>query len=137
MSPLIKLLLEGGKLSTAQMAQVLNLPEAEINRQLEQLRADRILLGWRPVLNLADEETGVAPTLAGTVGACVSDPPASRNAAAASRVNDSPWSPSWLSLILTDSIGFVGSSARLARTVPLSPTAPLTGVQFWFCVPSA
>jgi DNA-binding Lrp family transcriptional regulator len=59
MSPLIKLLLEGGKLSTAQMAQVLNLPEAEINRQLEQLRADRVLLGWRPVLNLADEQTGI------------------------------------------------------------------------------
>jgi len=59
MSPLIKLLLEGGKLSTAQMAQVLNLPETEVNRQLEQLRADRVLLGWRPVLNLADEETGV------------------------------------------------------------------------------
>jgi DNA-binding Lrp family transcriptional regulator len=59
MSPLIKLLLEGGKLNTAQMAQVLNLPEADVNRQLEQLRADRILLGWRPVLNLADEETGI------------------------------------------------------------------------------
>jgi len=59
MSPLIKLLLEGGKLNTAQMAQVLNLPETEINRQLEQLRADRVLLGWRPVLNLADEETGI------------------------------------------------------------------------------
>src|SRR6185437_3144870 len=59
MSPLIKLLLEGGKLSTAQMAQVLNLPETEVNRQLEQLKQDRILLGWRPVLNLADEETGV------------------------------------------------------------------------------
>ncbi len=59
MSPLIKLLLEGGKLNTAQMAQVLNLPETEVNRQLEQLRADRVLLGWRPVLNLADEETGV------------------------------------------------------------------------------
>ena len=59
MSPLIKLLLAGGKLSTSQMAQVLNLPETEVNRQLEQLRADRVLLGWRPVLNLADEETGV------------------------------------------------------------------------------
>jgi DNA-binding Lrp family transcriptional regulator len=59
MSPLIKLLLEGGKLNTAQMAQVLNLPEAEVNRQLEQLRADRVLLGWRPVLNLADEDTGL------------------------------------------------------------------------------
>jgi len=60
MSPLIKLLLEGGKLNTAQMAQVLNLPEAEVNRQLEQLRADRVLLGWRPVLNLADEVTGAS-----------------------------------------------------------------------------
>jgi DNA-binding Lrp family transcriptional regulator len=59
MSPLIKLLLEGGSLSTAQMAQVLNLPEAEVNRQLEQLRQERVLLGWRPVLNLADEDTGI------------------------------------------------------------------------------
>ena len=53
MSPLIKILLEGGSLSTAQMAQVLNLPEAEVNRQLEQLKKDRVLLGWRPVLNLS------------------------------------------------------------------------------------
>ena len=53
MNPVIKLLLEGGSLSTAQMAQVLNLSEAEVNRQLDQLKKDRILLGWRPVLNLA------------------------------------------------------------------------------------
>ena len=59
MSPLIKLLLEGGSLSTAQMGQVLNLPEAEVNRQLEQLKKDRILLGWRPVLNLHDEDVGI------------------------------------------------------------------------------
>jgi DNA-binding Lrp family transcriptional regulator len=59
MSPLIKILLEGGSLSTAQMAQVLGLPEAEVNRQLEQLRKDRVLLGWRPVLNLVDEDTAV------------------------------------------------------------------------------
>jgi DNA-binding Lrp family transcriptional regulator len=59
MSPLIKLLLEGGSLSTAQMAQVLNLPEADVNRQLDQLRKERVLLGWRPVLNLADEDTGI------------------------------------------------------------------------------
>jgi DNA-binding Lrp family transcriptional regulator len=58
MNPVIKLLLEGGSLSTAQMAQVLNLSETEINQQLEQLKKDRILLGWRPVLNLADEESG-------------------------------------------------------------------------------
>jgi DNA-binding Lrp family transcriptional regulator len=58
MNPVIKLLLEGGSLSTAQMAQVLNLSEAEVNRQLDQLKKDRILLGWRPVLNLANEEAG-------------------------------------------------------------------------------
>src|SRR5678816_4574664 len=58
MNPLIQLLLEGGSLSTAQMAQVLHLSEAEVNRQLEQLKKDRILLGWRPVLNLADEDSG-------------------------------------------------------------------------------
>jgi DNA-binding Lrp family transcriptional regulator len=59
MNPLIKLLLEGGGLSTAQMAQVLNLTEAEVNRQLDQFKKDRLLLGWRPVLNLAEEDAGV------------------------------------------------------------------------------
>jgi DNA-binding Lrp family transcriptional regulator len=58
MNPIIKLLLEGGSLSTAQMAQVLNLTEAEVNRQLDQLKKDRILLGWRPVLNLSEEDAG-------------------------------------------------------------------------------
>ena len=59
MNALIKLLLEGGDLSTAQMAKVLNLSDAEVNRQLDQLKKDRLLLGWRPVLNLAEEEAGV------------------------------------------------------------------------------
>jgi DNA-binding Lrp family transcriptional regulator len=59
MNPIIKLLLEGGSLSTAQMAQVLNLTEADVNRQLDQLKKDRILLGWRPVLNLSEEDAGV------------------------------------------------------------------------------
>ena len=58
MNPLIQLLLEGGGLSTAQMAQVLNLTETELNRQLDQLKKDRILLGWRPVLNLSEEDSG-------------------------------------------------------------------------------
>ena len=58
MKPIIKLLLEGGGLSNAQMAQVLNLSEAEVNRQLDELRQQRILLGYRPVLNLANEEAG-------------------------------------------------------------------------------
>ena len=59
MSPIIKLLLEGGSLTTAQMGQVLNLPEAEVNQQLDQLRKDRVLLGWRPVLNLAMEDANL------------------------------------------------------------------------------
>ena len=59
MKPMIKLLLEGGSLSSAQLAQVLNLSEAEVNRQLEELRAQRVLLGFRPVLNLAQEDSGV------------------------------------------------------------------------------
>jgi DNA-binding Lrp family transcriptional regulator len=58
MKPIIKLLLEGGGLSNAQMAQVLNLSEAEVNRQLDELRQQRILLGHRPVLNLANEDAG-------------------------------------------------------------------------------
>jgi DNA-binding Lrp family transcriptional regulator len=58
MNPVLKLLLEGTRLSTAQMAQVLNLSEDEVNRQLEQLRKDHIFLGWRPVLNLSEEDAG-------------------------------------------------------------------------------
>ena len=59
MKPILKLLLEGGSLNTAQMAQVLNLSEAEVNRQLEELKQERVLLGFRPVLNLATEDSGL------------------------------------------------------------------------------
>ena len=58
MKPVLSLLLEGASLDTAQMAQVLNLSEAEVNRQLAELKAERVLLGWAPVLNLSHEETG-------------------------------------------------------------------------------
>lgn len=58
MNPVLKLLLEGASLDTAQMAQVLNLSEAEVNRQLADLKANKVLLGWAPVLNLSHEETG-------------------------------------------------------------------------------
>ncbi|HUL52326.1 MAG TPA: Lrp/AsnC family transcriptional regulator [Opitutaceae bacterium] len=58
MNPVLKLLLEGGSLTTVQMAQVLNLTEAEVNQQLEQLKQQRIFLGWRPVLNLSKEDAG-------------------------------------------------------------------------------
>jgi DNA-binding Lrp family transcriptional regulator len=59
MNPLVKLLLEGGSLNTAQMAQVLNLSEAEVNRQLDTLKKNGVLLGLRPVLNLSGEDSGV------------------------------------------------------------------------------
>ena len=59
MKPIVKLLLEGGNLNTAQMAQVLNLSEAELNSQLDALKKDGVLLGFRPVLNLLHEDSGV------------------------------------------------------------------------------
>jgi DNA-binding Lrp family transcriptional regulator len=59
MNPLVKLLLEGGSLNTAQMAQVLNLSETELNAQLAALKRDGVLLGFRPVLNLDNEESGL------------------------------------------------------------------------------
>ena len=58
MNPVLKLMLEGGSIGTAQMAQVLNLTEAEVERHLEQLKKDRIFLGWRPVLDLSKEDAG-------------------------------------------------------------------------------
>jgi DNA-binding Lrp family transcriptional regulator len=56
MKPVLKLLLEGGSLTTAQMAQVLNLSETEINRQLDELKRQNILLGFCPVVNLTLED---------------------------------------------------------------------------------
>ena len=59
MNPVLKLLMENSRLAPAQMAQVLGLSESEVTRQLDELKAQGIFLGWRPVLNLAKEETGV------------------------------------------------------------------------------
>lgn len=56
MSPVLKLLLEGSTLEPAQMAQVLGLTEEDVRRELEALRQQRILLGFRPVINLALED---------------------------------------------------------------------------------
>jgi DNA-binding Lrp family transcriptional regulator len=55
MNPVLKLLLEGGSLSTAQMAQVVGLSVAEVEQHLAQLTKDKIFLGWRPVLDLSRE----------------------------------------------------------------------------------
>jgi len=58
MNPVLKLLIEGGRLTTAQMAQVSGLSEAEVDRHLEQLKKDGVFLGWRPVLDLSREAAG-------------------------------------------------------------------------------
>ena len=55
MNPVLKLLIDGSHLTTAQMAQVAGMPESEVNKHLEQLKKDRIFLGWRPVLDLSRE----------------------------------------------------------------------------------
>jgi DNA-binding Lrp family transcriptional regulator len=61
MNPVLKLLLEGGRLTTAQMAQVAGLSLADVEQHLEQLKKDKIFLGWRPVLDLSrDEAAGAA-----------------------------------------------------------------------------
>ena len=61
MNPVLKLLLEGGSLTTAQMALVVGLSETEVQQHLEQLKKDKIFLGWRPVLDLSREAAaGVA-----------------------------------------------------------------------------
>ena len=55
MNPVLKLLIDGGTATTAQMAQVAGLSESEVNQHLEQLKKDKIFLGWRPVLDLSRE----------------------------------------------------------------------------------
>lgn len=59
MNPVLKLLMDNSHLSPAMMAKVLGIPEAEVNRQLDELKAQKVFLGWRPILNLAKEEAGV------------------------------------------------------------------------------
>ncbi len=51
MSSVLQLLLEGERLNTGQMAQVLGLSESDIAAELKRLEEEEILLGWRPVFN--------------------------------------------------------------------------------------
>lgn len=48
-------MLDGERLSTAQMAEVLGTSEEEVNRELEKLKEEKILLGWRPVISPVGE----------------------------------------------------------------------------------
>jgi len=58
----LKLLLEGEMLDQHQIAQILDLAEADVERELAALKQKGILLGWRPVLHpsaLAEGEGSV------------------------------------------------------------------------------
>lgn len=50
-NPVFQLILDGECLTTAQMGTVLGMSAAEIEGELQKLRDDNVLLGWRPVLN--------------------------------------------------------------------------------------
>ncbi len=47
----LKLLLDGERLDTRQMAQILACSTEEIDRRLAELKERKILLGWRPIIN--------------------------------------------------------------------------------------
>ena len=51
MSSVLQLLLEGERLDTAQMAQILNLSEAQVAVEIKRLETEKVLLGWRPIFN--------------------------------------------------------------------------------------
>ena len=56
MEAVLKLLLEGERLSTRQMGEILNMEPASVQASLEAMEADETLLGWRPVINPAVSE---------------------------------------------------------------------------------
>src|SRR4051812_35388068 len=60
MNPVLKLLIEGGSLTTGQLAQVGGMTESEVNQHLEQLKKEKIFLGWRPVLDLSQDAAAAA-----------------------------------------------------------------------------
>lgn len=51
MDPLLKLLASDASLSPTQLAGLLGLPEADLRASLKQLESDRLILGYRAVLN--------------------------------------------------------------------------------------
>lgn len=51
MNPLLNLILEGESLNTEQMSQILGMSSAEVESELRRLAEEKILLGWRPIIN--------------------------------------------------------------------------------------
>lgn len=56
---LINLLLEGERLTTAQMGEILNASPETVQAALEEAEAEEILLGWRPILNFEAIDSGM------------------------------------------------------------------------------
>jgi DNA-binding Lrp family transcriptional regulator len=63
MNTVLKLLLEGEPLDASQLAQILALPQSEVDAQLATLKAGGIFLGWRAVLNPGVDEDRVVRAL--------------------------------------------------------------------------
>ncbi len=63
MNAVLKLLLEGEPLDAAQLAQILALPQAEVDAQLAALKNEGVFLGWRAVLNPSFDEDKVVRAL--------------------------------------------------------------------------
>ena len=59
MNSLLQLLLWGERLNSAQMAQVLNQSEAEVEAELSRLESEGSLLGWRAILNPEKVQDGL------------------------------------------------------------------------------
>ncbi len=57
MNPVLKLLIEGEHLTTNQLAQVAGMTESQVNEHLDQLKKEKVFLGWRPVLDLSRESS--------------------------------------------------------------------------------
>ncbi len=57
MDPLLKLLEDNASLKPAQLATMLNLPEAEVAAKIKAYETDEIILGYRTILN--EEKLGV------------------------------------------------------------------------------
>lgn len=51
MKTVLELLLQGERLTTAQMASLLEISSDEVEAEVERLLAEKILLGWLPVFN--------------------------------------------------------------------------------------
>ena len=51
MSKVLQLLLDGERLDTMQIAGILKMTPEEVEKELERLISEKVLLGWRPVIN--------------------------------------------------------------------------------------